>query len=76
MCLSMPAKLLERDETAGKADVDGTVVDCDLTLVPGAQVGDYVLVHAGYAIQQYEEEEALETLAMLKEALAPPPEDG
>jgi len=56
----------------GKAQVDfgeGVLRDVNVTLVD-AKVGDYVLVHAGYAIQTVEEKDALETLALWKEILA------
>ena len=67
MCLSVPGKVLEIEGARGKVDVAGNVVDADLTLTPDVQRGDYVLVHAGFAIQKYDEAEALETLRMLEE---------
>lgn len=69
MCLSIPGRILEQSEGSARVDVDGSLVEADLSLVPDAAVGDYVLVHAGFAIQKYEEAEALETLALLKDAL-------
>ena len=57
---------------AGKAQVDfgeGVLRDVNVTLVD-AKVGEYVLVHAGYAIQTVDEKDALETLALWKEILA------
>ncbi len=56
----------------GKAQVDfgeGVLRDVNVTLVD-AKVGDYVLVHAGYAIQTVDKEDALETLSLWKEILA------
>jgi len=67
MCLSVPAKVIEIDGDAGRADVDGNVVDVNLMMVEGVSVGDYVLVHAGFAIQRYEREQALETIRLLRE---------
>ncbi|MFH1731891.1 MAG: HypC/HybG/HupF family hydrogenase formation chaperone [Planctomycetota bacterium] len=67
MCLSVPGKVIETDGARSKVDVAGNVVDADLTLTPDVQPGDYVLVHAGFAIQKYDEAEALETLRMLEE---------
>lgn len=67
MCLSVPAKVIEIDNHVGKADVDGNIVDVNLMMVQGVEVGDYVLVHAGFAIQKYEREEALETIKLLRE---------
>jgi len=51
-------------------DVDGVRRECSLLLVEDAQVGDYVIVHAGFAISKIDEQGALETLALLKEAAA------
>jgi hydrogenase expression/formation protein HypC len=51
-------------------DVDGVRRECSLLLVENAQVGDYVIVHAGFAISKLDETAALETLALLKEAAA------
>jgi hydrogenase expression/formation protein HypC len=50
--------------------VDGIRRECSLLLVEDAQVGDYVIVHAGFAISKLDETAALETLALLKEAAA------
>ena len=69
MCLAVPAKILEINGDSARADCGGNVVECNLALIDDAQVGDYVLVHAGFAIQKYEEQEALEILELLREAL-------
>jgi hydrogenase expression/formation protein HypC len=68
MCLSVPGRILEMEGERGTVDVAGNEVEADLTLVPDARVGDYVLVHAGFAIQRYDEAEARETLRVLEEA--------
>jgi hydrogenase expression/formation protein HypC len=76
MCLAIPARVMRVD--SGKAQVDfgeGVLRDVNVTLVD-AKVGDYVLVHAGYAIQTVDEEDALETLALWKEILAFEKEQG
>ena len=70
MCLAIPAKVMTLN--GDKAQVDfgqGVLRDVNISLVT-VKVGQYVLVHAGYAIQVLEEEEALETLSLWKDVLA------
>lgn len=70
MCLAIPAKVLSLEGT--KAHVDfgqGILRDVNVALVE-AKIGEYVLVHAGYAIQVLEEKEALETLSLMNEVLS------
>ena len=73
MCLSIPGKLIEitsqLDETfrVGKVSFDGIIKEVSLTLVPEANVGDYVLVHVGAAISTINEEEAKKTFELLKQ---------
>jgi len=69
MCLAIPARIMSVE--GGKANVDfgeGVLRDVNISLVE-AKVGDYVLVHAGYAIQVVEEKEALETLRLWNDIL-------
>jgi hydrogenase expression/formation protein HypC len=69
MCLAIPAKVVKIQD--GKAQVDfgeGVLREVDVSLVD-AKVGDYVLVHAGYAIQVLSPEEAEETLRLWSEIL-------
>lgn len=77
MCLAIPAKVVKVDEGfARMAEVDilGVSRTVSLDLVPEANVGDHVLVHAGYAIQVVDEAYAAETLELLK-TLGPSAED-
>ena len=71
MCLGIPGKILETYETnglpMGKIDFGGVVREACLAYVPEAEVGDYTVVHVGFAISQLSEEEAQETLALLRE---------
>jgi hydrogenase expression/formation protein HypC len=69
MCLAIPARVMSLE--GSKANVDfgqGVLRDVNVSLVE-AKVGDYVLVHAGYAIQVLEEKEALETLRLWNDIL-------
>lgn len=70
MCLAVPMKLVSRENLKGVVELSGVRRDVSLMLLPEAQVGSYVLVHAGYAIAQVDEREAFETLQLLREALA------
>ena len=68
MCLAIPARVVERLQ-ADDAIIDAGGVEkrVSLALVPEAAVGDYVIVHAGYAISCLDPEEALRTLALFAE---------
>ena len=67
MCLAVPAKIIDRSEFLGTVDISGVTRQVSLMLLPAAEVGDYVLVHAGFAIQTIDEDEALRTLELFKE---------
>jgi len=69
MCLAIPAKVVSVREDKARVDFgEGVLREVNVTLV-NARVGDYVLVHAGYAIQVLDEKEALETLELWNEIL-------
>jgi hydrogenase expression/formation protein HypC len=67
MCLAIPALIKEKDGTRAKADIGGAIREISLEIIDRpAGIGDYVLVHAGFAIHKLEEEEALETLELMR----------
>lgn len=66
MCLAIPAEVKEIKGETAIVDFGGVVNEVDVTLVE-AKVGDYVLVHAGYAIQVLNREDAMETLRLWRE---------
>jgi len=69
MCLAIPAKVVEIEGDSARVDFgEGVLREVNVMLV-NAKVGDYVLVHAGYAIQVLSEEEAQETLRLWNEVL-------
>ncbi len=69
MCLAIPAKVVTIDHDKACVDFGGNVVrEVNIVLV-NAKVGDYVLVHAGYALQVLDKEDALETLRLWNEIL-------
>ncbi len=67
MCLAIPMQLVERREFDGLADLNGVRRNVALMLTPEAVLGDWVLVHAGYAITVVDEAEAARTLSLLDE---------
>ena len=68
MCLSVPAEVVEIHGQRAKVSVGGASYTAGLHLVEDVQIGDYILLHSGYAIQKIDAREAEETLALLKEA--------
>ena len=67
MCLAIPSKVIELDGMSAVVDVQGARREANLMLMPEeVNIGDYVLVHAGYAIQVVDEEFANESLELLK----------
>lgn len=71
MCLGIPGKIVEIYESGslrmGRIDYGGIVKEACLSYVPEANVGDYTIVHVGFAISLLEEEEALASLQTIKE---------
>lgn len=69
MCLAIPAqvKSIDQKEALGIVDILGVEREVALDLVPKAQVGDYVLVHAGYGIEVVDEQYANETLELIRQ---------
>ncbi len=68
MCLAIPALIIEKKDNWAKADVGGVVREISLELIDRpADVGDYVLLHAGFAIRRLDKEDAEETLRLMRE---------
>ena len=67
MCLAIPALIKSIDGQQAQADIDGVTRQVSLQLTPEARVGDYVLLHTGYAIGIIDPAEAEETLKLLRE---------
>jgi hydrogenase expression/formation protein HypC len=71
MCLAIPGKVMEFHEADGvrmsRVDFGGVTREACLDFLPEAEVGDYVLVHAGFAISRVDPEEAARTLRLLEE---------
>jgi hydrogenase expression/formation protein HypC len=68
MCLAVPVRLKEKkSDTCGVIDYAGVLRDVDLRLLENVAEGDYILVHAGFAIEKLNEEEAEETLVLMRQ---------
>ncbi len=71
MCLGVPGKIIDIYEAnslqMGKVDFGGVTKEVCLAYVPEAQIGNYVIVHVGFALNVLDEAEALETLQLLQE---------
>lgn len=71
MCLGVPGKIIEVYESAGlkmaKVDFGGVFREACLSYVPEAQVGEYCVIHVGFAISLLSEKDALETLELLRQ---------
>ena len=72
MCLAIPAKVIEISDFNARVDMGGNMREANLSLLEDVKVGDYVIVHAGFAISKYDAEEARLTLKLLREALSEP----
>ena len=68
MCLAIPSRIIDINSNIATIDVEGVRRQASLMLVEDARVGDYVIVHAGFAIQKLDEASALESLQLLREA--------
>lgn len=69
MCLAIPVKVTELlDDDMARVTIDGVSKEISIALVDGLRVGDYVVLHVGYALSRIEPEEAERTLALLREA--------
>ncbi len=70
MCLAVPMKVVDRRGELGRVEQGGVTREASFTLLPQARPGDYVLVHAGFAIERLDQQEAEKTLQLLQEMLA------
>lgn len=68
MCLAVPGKIIKKKQfDLAEVEIGGVIRPASLELVPEAEEGEYVLIHAGYAIQTVDEKEAKETYRLLEE---------
>jgi hydrogenase expression/formation protein HypC len=76
MCLAIPMKLVALDGPHGTAEISGVTRKVALDLLPDAVIGDWLIVHAGYAIQRLDEAEATVILETLSEFFAAAEREG
>jgi len=67
MCLAIPSKIVKIENTIGTIDAAGVKKEISLLLLENARIGDYVIVHAGFAIHKIDESTAMESLKYLRE---------
>ena len=67
MCLAIPMKIINKDGHSATVEAGGVSREINLRLLEEANVGDYVLVHAGFAIETIDEHEAQETLKLMEQ---------
>ncbi len=70
MCLGIPGRVVETDGLNAKVDVGGSRKEASLMLLDDVRVGDYVIVHAGFAIEKVDESEARKTLQLVDELIS------
>lgn len=67
MCLSIPGKIIEINDDIATVSIGGSEVKAGLQLLEEVNLGDYVLVHSGFALQRISDEEAARTLELIRE---------
>jgi len=67
MCLAVPMKVIEISANQARAEVGGVIYRANLDLLSDVRIGDYIIVHAGFAIEKLDEETARENLAIWQE---------
>jgi hydrogenase expression/formation protein HypC len=70
MCLAIPSKIVKIENNVATIDVDGVRREASLLILENPKVGDYVIVHAGFAIHKINEEDAMESLRLIREAVS------
>jgi hydrogenase expression/formation protein HypC len=69
MCLAVPAKVIKKKGTEAEVEIGGVRREANLSFTPEAKVGEYVLLHAGFAMEVLDAREARERLELLKQIL-------
>ena len=67
MCLAIPAEIISMEGEMAKVSIGGTIINASLQLLENPKIGEFVLLHSGFAIERLSKEEAEETLRLFKE---------
>lgn len=67
MCVAVPGKVINIVKGVGKVDFLGAVREISFELIDEVNVGDYIIAHAGYAVEKIKEEDAIETIKLFEE---------
>lgn len=67
MCLAIPAKITRIEKNMAEVDINGVKRKADVRLIENLRIGDYILIHAGFAIEKIDPKEAGKTIKLLKE---------
>lgn len=70
MCLAVPSKIIDIQDSLARVEVDGVIREASLLILDDVKIGDYVIVHAGFAISRLDEDAALQTLEDMRTMLA------
>ncbi len=76
MCLAVPSRIVEIKDQVATVDVDGVTREASLMLLDDVSIGDYVIVHAGFAIERIDEEVAEQTLKDMRDMVRFVTKDG
>jgi hydrogenase expression/formation protein HypC len=69
MCVAIPAKIVEIENNIGIIDVEGVKKKASLILLEDPEIGDYVIVHSGFAMRKLDEYQAMQALDILRSAV-------
>lgn len=67
MCLGIPGRIIEINGDLARVDVAGAVKEANVSLMHSVRTGEFVIIHAGFAIERVDEDKARETLSLIKE---------
>jgi hydrogenase expression/formation protein HypC len=72
LCLAVPGRIISLEGTRATVDLSGNTIEIDVSLIEDPSVGDWVIVHAGFALERVDEEAARETIALVRALLEAP----